>query len=109
MASSENAISAVERGCEHGCLARPRIVCLVAAGATMDLLCLVPADAIKTKAKAHDLVRFADCFAGENIVEFAIDEVSDEELEALQESQKRQAPSAGSLRLKDDSFTDRNY
>ncbi|KAK9187302.1 hypothetical protein WN944_018694 [Citrus x changshan-huyou] len=50
-----------------------------------------------------------DCFAGENIVEFAIDEVSDEELEALQESQKRQAPSAGSLRLKDDSFTDRNY
>ena len=59
MASSENAISAVERGCEHGCLARPRIVCLVAAGATMDLLCLVPADAIKTKAKAHDLVRFA--------------------------------------------------
>ncbi|KAK9187309.1 hypothetical protein WN944_018701 [Citrus x changshan-huyou] len=60
MASSENAISAVERGCGHGCLVRPRIVCLVAAGATMDLLCLVAADAIKTKAKGHDLVRFAE-------------------------------------------------
>ena len=59
MASLENAISAVERGCGHGCLAQPRIVCLVAAIATMDLLCLVAADAIKTKAKAQDLVRFA--------------------------------------------------
>ena len=55
MASPENAISAVERGYGHGCLARPRIVCLVVIGATIDLL-LVAVGVIKTK--AHGLVQW---------------------------------------------------